>query len=241
MPVVPGIFFCFALAYVCMKSSSKSFLFPFQYHKSDTNTYSKLSSLPSELGFLSRVYFFKSNLVVLTACDIKGAKFMNFITICFQYFLYGMIIFRIIVAYVDLPPSVAQFITYSNNIYSNIILYFEIVFNCFYFLILSICFVFSRVKDYLPVSMWKLMKIAIFLHPLSIFVTNIILPVINNDMFHEWKTDHNEFYYIYTTLMLIYKYFDFHVLLFIVWILSTQDVQSSPAPSEEILEKYLTT
>lgn len=233
MTMIPGIFLYIATAYVCIKSLYKYFIFPVRLHHNSIDTYTKLSYLPTEIGFISRIYYFKSILVILTYFKVPGTVFMNFLANLLRYFGLFVICVWIVISYVEIPPSMSKFISLSTTLIDKFILDFELVFNCICFIILSISFIFSRVGTYLPSNMRKMMKIGIFMFPLSIIISKIAYVIFRSRMFYLWGRGHKQMYsYLYMSLFLIYKFIDFHAIIFIVWILSVQDFTTSSATTD---------
>lgn len=178
---------------------------------------------------MSRIYYFKSILKLLSHFNISGVNILNLIANILKYLFIILIIARVIISFVEIPNN-----KFTNNYYyDQFIVNFEMAFNCFCFVIASISFVFSKISESFPVNIRKWLKISIFLYALSVFVTKIIYVINNNKLFIVWGFLHPTSYgYIYIILFLIYKFFDFHVLLFIVYLLSVNTLEEKQSTSE---------
>lgn len=243
--VIPGIFFCMAMTLNLTRFVIKNFTFTYNYHGYDNNTYNKLALLPTEIGLLSRIYYFKSIIVVMDVFDVPGSKLFSLVTNILKYLFLALLVIRIIFAYVEVSEKVGLFFIGRNSFYNEFVIIFEQAFDTFCFVTLSVCFIFSNVKNYLPPKMKASLKITLFLYPCAIFVVNILTAVLDSYcaiMWFEVKKEANNFVYI--LVYLTYKTFDFLVVLAMVWILSVQNYHSEDIDKEktvidESLDKYL--
>lgn len=239
MTVVPGIFWCFA--YICLNANAliKFFIFDFNSHESDT--FYKMRFLYSEFAFLAEICYFRYLIKILELFEVKGTNVMNFIAFFIHYLYSVLIIFRIILSYIDVHGIFQKFLNAFLGHYETFQEYFEYVFNSFCFLILSLCFIFSQVRDFIPFVLRKYMKYCIFAFALTQFTAQITQRIVFNKFFELLSTKSSMYRYVYNAIWLFYRYTDFLVILSIVWLLSIDDFATKPKEpkTEEIMNVIL--
>lgn len=224
MELIPGIFFGISLGFVNMNSLFYYVILDKENHKGNTNTFTKSFHLAKEISFLSQIYYFKSILNVLICFDVPGTKILNIIVQSLRYSLYLCIICTLILVFIDIEQKIPSFHDYE-NFYSDFLHYFELVIICFCYIILAMTFIFSHINSYLPAKVKKLMKVAMFLYPLAIFLGEMCYETFAHHQFQIWilKNPRRNLY-IKQSFRIFYSFADFLTLFFMVWILSKDEL-----------------
>lgn len=237
--LIPTVFYCFVMCVSNIHYIIYNFTFSFIYHGTSINLNRKLLYMPMELELLSIIAYFKSIIEILQVFSVRHSNILFYIAIMIQFLCTFLFLFRIITSFIDLPSKFNNFIEQFQNQYYLYALIFEKGFLSFCFLILSICFIFSNIKNYLPVKTRIPMKVALFLYPLTVFIYYTSNVIIYEKIFQYWgRKQFNLQYYTYCFLCYLVKFSNTFIILWIIWMLTIREFnhQDSSTNMEEIMQ-----
>lgn len=166
-------------------------------------------------------YFLRLN-SILQQFKIYGYKIINGFLKFLKYFFIGLFALKIILAYLGKSTKMSVIIL-------DIFLYIL----CFF--MMSLCFIFTDIKEFIPTSIIKSVKIVLFFYPLTIFIAAVFVEISESFLVRRHK-------FLVYYLNLFKDLFVFYVLLAFVVILSGQgykEEENEPSDPADIISMAL--
>lgn len=169
----PGISYIIVLLTKLILEFFGTYVFYYDYHSIDRDQYFKLSFVTIDLYIYALSQFFVCICKVILVFNAIGSKIIYYLAVAIQYFFLAAFLVRLFCVFIPLSDKAVQNIFDVGGVYVSIIIRLKFVIWALCMLILSICFVFSNITNYIPSYYRKPMKCIMFYFPLGVFAVSI--------------------------------------------------------------------
>lgn len=219
---IPGLAYIISyLVYLYMIILARFFFYR-DFHYLDYDLYFRLYFIGIDLYNYSSAHYFVAICKILCAFGTKGSKIMYYISIVLKYFLLGAFFFRLSLVYIPISEKFMKTIFIEAGSY---VRFFEIIKKviwCLSIIILSICFIFSSINQFIPLELRKKMKRALFCLPLGMIISIIATVIQESEIFYSSQIIVSQQYW-YLLSFIIADYTCEICILYIISILSVNE------------------
>lgn len=235
--LTPGVFFCITHATSYIVQIIYNFSFYFYGHRLYATFTTKIYSTFQDLLQLSIISYLISVTSILFLLKIKYSKIIHYTALSQKYLLLVLLSVKFFLQYFELSEDIENAFFYESGIVESILKKYELFIIIFTFWIIAYIVLFSDTKKFIPENLINKLKIALFLIPLTYFIT-ITIKAINESMYFRRLAYINMNLYgwmkaiLYTFHINIYHY----VILWIIYMFSLSDTHNEESDSVSTLD-----
>ncbi|EAX88937.1 hypothetical protein TVAG_109120 [Trichomonas vaginalis G3] len=239
--VMPGLFYTIATSIYNLASWFTDYALNYNFHGNDQDYFFKESFMWDDLSKLSKIMFLHQIALVMLAFENKFGKILKY----FNYLMFFIFGFRFIGKFIiqfipnaypyEIP--VLKYVLYNLNP-----AYFSAIYTSLYILmvvILSFCFVFSKIKNYLPSGILHQIYLATYFLVFGLLSTEAIQGFRYGKLFMKIReTDLSMYNYVRFIVSFYVKYCVDYPIFIIIWILSAPNYNEAKT-NDDILNSSL--
>lgn len=212
---MPGLLFSFSTATYIIYRWFSDYAFSYSFHDYDQDFAFREGFIWDDIAKLSKAMFLDQIAIVLVAFQFKYVKILKY----FNYAIFFLFLFRLICKWIFMfIPKVNPFTlpVIKDVIYNDNPNYFRLFYGFLYLvtlLLINFCFVFSKIRNWIPKHECNKIYICTFFLVVGLFSTEFLQQM-------RYSTNMYGFNYFRFAVNCIINYCVDHSLLIIIWVLS---------------------